>query len=814
MEQPLFVSRALKIQQLTARSHLTSVTHTLAGKNPIITEAVSSSLGFAGVPAGVKQMSERIGRFEISSQLAQSCFATVYKAVDTECQQTVALKVVRLDQVKDRAALMKSVFAEADQAKSLSSYNIAALYGVGDEGELLLAAMEYVQGNSVATTLARQDGFSVWDLEDIARQVCQALDHAQVHKVVHQSLEPAKIMVQWDGMVKILSFGTSALNSQAMELSEAVPEVLHYASPEQLRGETCDQRSALFSLGVVLYEMASEQKAFPGASPDQVRSLILEGAPPMPHRLKANLNPGLSALIMKAISKSPAERYQSGQELVRDLEQCKAAVHTAAAQPAPTPPQKTAPAKVFAAPAGAGLSPMSKPIAAATSPTAAAAPAPARSKPTFAVDPMMAESAGDESAPGSFSEISELPPLKEAYVAQPAAPSFPEDFQVPELVLKKSKAEKSGVQVREAARKAVNAIRRTPPKLYVYGVSCAVFLIALYIAGMSFYNYLQERDTGGLSNPVPIVPLSQPETPQTAAPAETTAAQPQAEQPEQAQPPEQPDATQPDATQAQPEEQPAPANPRPARGRRGRVRGAPAVVPAQLFVSSTPEGAQVSFDGSALCETPCTLTGIAPGQHTVSVHKAGFSAATRNLAMLSGTNSSVSLELSPLGMSLSVASAPAGAVILVDGKDTGKLTPAQLSLSKPGTHSVTLRRAGYLDQTTSVDVALGQPASVNLTLTHLGTTDDIRAAGGKFKKVFGRGGDTADMGIVSIKTQPKGAQIMVNNRVLDKNTPFDFYLNPGTYVIDITMSGYQSLHRVITVQEGEKLAIQETLNPQ
>src|SRR5207237_10676796 len=100
--------------------------------------------------------------------------------------------------------------------------------------------------------------FSIWVLQDMARQVCQALDHAHGHKVVHQSLEPAKIMVQWDGMVKVLGFGMSAMNSHAIE-SAALPEVLHYASPEQLRGETCDHRSMLFSLGAILYEMATEQ---------------------------------------------------------------------------------------------------------------------------------------------------------------------------------------------------------------------------------------------------------------------------------------------------------------------------------------------------------------------------------------------------------------------------------------------------------------------------------------------------------------------------------------------------------------------------
>ncbi len=143
-------------------------------------------------------MSNKIGRFEIVSQLAESQTATVYKALDTETQQTVALKVISLDKAKDRAGLLKRVFEESDQSKPLNSHNIAVLYGVGDEGDQLLAAAEYVQGNSVATTLARKDGFSIWDLQDIARQVCHALDHAQVHHVVHQSLEPAKIMVQWE----------------------------------------------------------------------------------------------------------------------------------------------------------------------------------------------------------------------------------------------------------------------------------------------------------------------------------------------------------------------------------------------------------------------------------------------------------------------------------------------------------------------------------------------------------------------------------------------------------------------------------------
>src|SRR6476660_7941955 len=101
---------------------------------------------------------------------------------------------------------------------------------------------------------------------------------------------------------------------------------------------------------------------------------------------------------------------------------------------------------------------------------------------------------------------------------------------------------------------------------------------------------------------------------------------------------------------------------------------------------------------------------------------------------------------------------------------------------------------------------------MSLVLKQLGSTDEIRAAGGKFKKVFGGGGgDTSSMGIVSIKTQPKGAQIMLNNRVLDKTAPFDFYLNPGTYMVDITLSGYKPVHRVINVEQRDKVAIELAL---
>lgn len=762
-------------------------------------------------------MSEKIGHFEIISQIAQSPFATVYKAIDTDSQQSVALKVVRLDALKDRDGMMKTVFEEAERAKPLNSHNIGALYSVGDEADLLLASAEYVQGNSVATTLARHESFSIWDFQDIIRQVCQGLDHAQGHKVVHQSLEPAKIMVQWDGLVKVLGFGISTMNSDTAASPSAVPEILHYASPEQLRGEACDHRSVLFSLGAILYEMAAEQKAFAGTTSDEVRAAILESTPPLPHRLKANVSPALSALIMRALSKSPEERFQSGQELVREMEQLKSGGSTVGSTPptakaSPPPrremPKASAAAAGVAGPVNSVASPAPPKIAASVAPAAEEAPA-------FSVDPMMAEDSAATATPTkSFSDISELPPLREVVIASPPPPAelqveevAPEE-PIPAGVFQKVEPEKPKVQVREVAQKAVREIRKTPPRLYMYAIGGAVAVIGIFLGGFSLYNYFEDRDTGGgaSSSVVQPAPASNPVTPPTTAPAVT--------------PPVTPPTTTADSTSQEPQpEQTTAASPSTehsarGRGRRGKSRGAaPAIVPAQLSVSSVPEGAEIAFDGANLCQSPCTLTGIAPGQHSISASKPGFASASRALSLGSGANTSVALQLSQLTAIITVSSTPAGAAIVIDGKDSGKLTPAQIVLDKPGKHAITIRRYGYLEAGSSVNVEAGQTSSLNLELTHLGNTDEIRATGGKFKKVFGKG-DASGMGIVSVKTQPKGAQIMVNNRVLDKTAPFDFYLNPGTYVIDITMSGYRSLHRVVNIQEGEKLAIEETLIPE
>ena len=750
-------------------------------------------------------MSTKLGRFEIISQLAQSSWATVYKALDPENRHTIALKVVPLERARDASALIKDVFDEADQARALSSHNVATLYGVGDEDGKLLAASEYVEGNSIATALARKDNFSIWDLEDIARQVAQALDHAQSHQAIHRSLEPAKIMVEWEGTVKVLGFGISNMNARAAD-SSTVPEILHYTAPELLLGgEAVDHRAALFSLGAILYEMATGEKAFPGDTPAQVRTAILEGEPPLPHRRKANLSPGLSALIMTALSKSPETRYQSGRALVAELERSKAA----AVQATPKAKKQTSAGAAAAHSSQPSLPQASMPQAAvpgaaATEKPVAAVPS-AASRRELKVDPLMSAGTASSPAARSFSDISELPPLKDSDLS--SQPSIDGPAAAAEPVPQPPAAEptESKAVVRETAERALEQIRKIPPQLYLYALGGAVVVMTMIVGGIFLHNYFEEREQERPSASVPpVAPVRRPQKPPSPAPPPAPAASEEKAQEEQ------PVISEPPAESAPPEETLPKAS---GKQRRGARHTAVAAAAAQITISSSPSAADISFDGKLLCQSPCTLTDIPAGQHQVAATKPGYSPESRTLQLASGANAALSLELSPLAALLSVASTPAGAAIVIDGEDSGKLTPSEFTLAKPGAHKVLLRRAGYLEETSSIEAQPGQTARVNVSLTRLGSTDEIRAAGGKFKKLLGHG-SSGDMGVVSVKTQPKGAQIMVNNRVLDKTTPFDFYLNPGTYVVDITMSGYRSVHRVINVEQLEKIAIEETLTPE
>jgi eukaryotic-like serine/threonine-protein kinase len=873
-------------------------------------------------------MSTKIGQFEILSELSKSAIGTVYKANDSESSQTIALKTIQLSAFGESAAdVGRCLLEESESVKSVKSPNIAPIFSAREIDGQFCVAMEYVQGNSIATMLVRKEGFSIWDLLDIGRQVCSGLDQAHASRVYHYSLEPSKIMCGWDGGVRILSWGASCVGIFVSKMPGGTPSILNYMSPEQIRGEAVDGRSNIFSLGAMFYEMTTDRRAFDGLDADTIRQSILEGTPDAPQRLNPKLHPLLSELILKALAKDPAQRFQSGRELLDSLEKCKESKPQAANKLAPKPlvapaPKAVAPPKPavapkpvvtpkpvvaqpvappaaqrvapppappaartgaaaapamarvappaerpvekFAAPApttpSVGISSIPAETAQANSAPEAAAPAvagwgatssgtstvpgfetpdeplnlepavsleaaeqesaygssafveppafeaPEVSGPRLTVDPLMAEDAPVQAAAStSFSEISELPPLKEVVIKPEAPPPPPEPAFVPtktEFNGHVEVDEKPKVNPREVAQKAIKEVKNVPPQLMLYAIAGAVVLILVVTIGI----WIHLRD---------VTSDDDSDTPRsTATPATET--QPAPEQPQPARrsaPAPHPAAVAPPVETPAPE--PEPEAPRTARSRNGkRKAAAPAVVPGQMTVDSTPQGAQVQLDGATdpTWVTPLAVSSLDPGQHSITLTKSGYVTDSRAVKVASGSKSAVMVRLVQLMATLSANSNPAGASIYVDGKNMGKVTPAQVNVDK-GQHIVLIRKAGYLDETSAVQFALGQTVSLSPTLRTLGNVDNIHTVG-KMKKLFGGNAAQPGQGTVSIRTQPKGAQVAINQHMLEKGSPVEVMLDPGNYVVDITLTGYAPISRVVTVDKGGKVVVDETLQAQ
>jgi serine/threonine protein kinase len=857
-------------------------------------------------------MATMFGRFEIQSELSKSETASIFKALDTETNQVVALKTQSLEPLGEGSdSFVERLVAEGEGMRELAGQNIVALFGAGEIEGQFCASMEYIQGNSIATMLARKEGFSIWDLLDITRQVCAGLELASAKGVVHHSLEPAKIMVQWDGMVKILGYGISNMSLIEAEAGKGLGRLMPYCSPEQIRGEAIDLRSNVFTLGAILYEMVVSRQAFDAADPVTLVSRIENDMPAAPVSVNAKIHPAVSALIMKALAKDPAERYQSSRELVEDLEKCKESGKKAATEarksgPAPKvavdPAARAAAASKFVsagASAAAAEAPsrpasprttaarLTQPSAAVRTPTttpaplsedggqsswqtrssveskseskaenkAAAAAAGAASAgggthvsggvsdwkpaatsgadlisdfevsvpeshalpepvlsaalvepeveeetPRIAGDPMMSEPAASAPA-ASFSDMAEMPPLKGPVFA----PSVPETTEapVPVLQINPKREEKPRIQPREVAEKAISEIATVPPRLMLFSILGAVAVIL--VIAVFVLMHVRSEDDGSTAAPRPV---------KAANPAAAQAANESAPQ---APATAQAEAPVPPLVEPQPDLKVRQIEKRNAKNSRHAPAPAPApvVVAGQALVDSMPQGAQFQIDGKSDPSwiTPFTVASLGPGKHIVSVSKSGYTSDTRSVDIAAGGKSSLVVHLAPMNALMVVNSTPAGAEVIIDGKPTSRVTPAQFAVEK-GSHTVLLRKQGFLDETVTADLGPAQNFQYSPTLRALGNADEIKTVG-KFNKLFGRGGDsTAGMGSISIHSQPKGAQVAINQHMLDKLSPIDVMLGPGNYIVDITLTGFKPVHKVVSVDKGGKVAIEEIMERQ
>ena len=246
----------------------------------------------------------------------------VYHGFDPTIGRDVAVKTMRLSEAgtgMSREELIGRFQTEARAAGLLTHPNIVVIFDAGEEDGLFYITMEYVQGRSLQSLIDSHQPFPVPRVLRLMEQVCSALDFAHQHNVVHRDIKPANLMLTGDDIVKITDFGTAKILQFGTAQTAHVMGTPSYMSPEQVKGKPVDGRSDIFSLGVILYELLTGEKPFPGQNITTVIYKIINEEPIPARSLDSSIHPGLSAVITRALAKEPAARYQNCHELLNAL---------------------------------------------------------------------------------------------------------------------------------------------------------------------------------------------------------------------------------------------------------------------------------------------------------------------------------------------------------------------------------------------------------------------------------------------------------------------------------------------------------------
>ncbi len=812
-----------------------------------------------------------VGRYQVVSELGRGAMGVVFKAIDPNIGRTVALKTLRLDALGiESEDVVRRFKNEARSAGVMNHPNIVTIYDAGEIHGIFYIAMEFIEGTTLQALMAQQRVLPVDRIITLSRQICAGLDYAHSHGVIHRDVKPANMMITSDGTVKIMDFGIAKAGG-GMTSTGQVLGTPNYMSPEQVKGRTLDGRSDLFSFGVMLYEMITGEKPFMGQNITTIIYKIVNENPVSPRELDVTVHPGLSAIITKALAKSPDERYQSGAEMMRDLESYKNLGSGVA-------PGFNAGAATTVMPAMASGDDQTQLLNNAV-PTPAA---PIEAQPPSPIAPSASTVAA---AAASAARIaSESPTLD-----QPASP--PAKAQVAAAPV----AAKSV----EAAKKAPQPAPRKPGVAHPPGKAGAAMqrymLIGLallvLIAGWVFARRGSKKSSGqsAAAQPAPVTPAP---SQQASSSAQQPPAIPQKDSPQgikngaapstapggaSAQPATAPGAVQQGAAGQNPPPTtatPAPgtvsagATPQPAvktqatkpedlalqkkiaadkklaaslAARNRNFRPAGKTLPAQpgapqsenpvlaatnamgvagltgMSVVSTPDGARVAIDGvsQAGWRTPFQIGKLAPGRHSVSFSKPGYTEETRAVMVLAGKMASVGVQLKAKVAIVSLSTNPSGAAVLVDGKSTSRVTPTEVAIEQ-GDHILTLRLTGYKDTTFHATIGEAQSYSFKPRMVKESAAPTPPGGPNPFAKIghlFG-GGIPQGKGRLSIRTNPPGAEITVEGHPAPRKTPSKFPLEPGTYQVTLTLRGYKSLHKTVTVQEGKTAEILDTFEAQ
>lgn len=260
------------------------------------------------------------GRYELLEKIGDGGMAVVYKGRDKLLNRFIAVKILRPEFTKD-ATFVENFKRESQAAAGLSHPNIVGVYDVGREGNINYIVMELIDGQTLNKIIEEEAPMDYRKVIDISKQVAQALRVAHKNKIIHRDVKPHNIMITSDGVVKLADFGIArAVNDTTLSTGSKIVGSVHYFSPEQARGNYVDERSDIYSLGIVMYEMLTGKVPFDGENPVTValKHINEEIIPPI--ELEPGIPPALNRCVMKATDKYQTKRYASADELIQDLD--------------------------------------------------------------------------------------------------------------------------------------------------------------------------------------------------------------------------------------------------------------------------------------------------------------------------------------------------------------------------------------------------------------------------------------------------------------------------------------------------------------
>ena len=764
-------------------------------------------------PAQMETVS-KAGRYEIVGELGRGAMGIVYKAVDPVIGRTVAVKTIRLSEEGTglkRAELLARFQTEARAAGLLTHPNIVVVYDAGEEDGLYFITMELVEGKSLQVLLDGGHSFPLPRTLRIMEQTCSALQFAHERNVVHRDIKPANLMLAADDTVKITDFGTAKiLEFGSTQQTSHVMGTPSYMSPEQVKGRAVDGRSDIFSLGVMLYEMTTGEKPFPGQNITTVIYKIVNEDPVPPRQIDPSIHPGISTVLMKALAKEPEQRYQSCREMLEDL-------------------------RNYRAQGIAGGSPNRTMVMGGGSPAATLVSSnlggyglpghTVSSHAPAADDPRVVATARSLSARAAAPGQTPVVPRMGTILAGPVEPP----------------KKKSVVGTIFAALLLLGVI--------VYGANK---IKPVFEAARALHN-AQTREIDSPSSAEPASDHS--EASSSAAGAPLGANEPSASAPDRA------------AKSADPSPEKAartdyPISPRAAeykgrieeaiseKGLGGRakvqstgntltligklrpaehgellrfLRNAPAnvhvidhieyddaaistgagsdgashPVPAAgrgaIHVITDVIGATAVLHGPAghvlsKCETPCSFNNLKPQRYSLEVQKDGYQPVQTALQIKGDEAQDQKMKLEPLARGILISTEPPGADVFINGAKQSGQTPVTLPLAS-GQYNLVLRLSGYEPYSRNIQV-MDIQTQLNVPLTERSATHVAWA---------------------QVDSNPKGAEIIVDGNSTLQFTPARVQIPSGIHTITLKLDGYQLAKRTLQASEGGTVPINETL---